>query len=397
MDASPGMRKTQGDQEQTPRTGRSGYSTSWRNAQQGLSGCTGLDQLLYCARRAGVGANGSLRRTGASGDFSLARRIQMSDSARSTGRVKWWNDAKGFGFLTDKAGEDVFVHFSAIDSSGFRTLDEGEDVEFDLVRGPKGFQAANVVRLGIKAAEDPPPDLSSEVPYVALALDGTRVRLVELTRDGAYTFLDSSDRRYGILYVASSETLRLRRAVEEFEDLINDSRTQEADLQEFLECNPDFIIGDDYKRAHPHVVLQPQPVGGPLIPDFVLEPLECSGFADLVELKLPTTQVFVLKKNRVRFSAAVFEAAAQAREYAAFFDDEANRRSVQQRLGFTAYRPKVFVILGRGTRVDPLVARRAEEDLPPRLSLETFDDIVTRMKTRIARMQRGGINAGKAR
>lgn len=65
---------------------------------------------------------------------------------RSKGTVKWFNDAKGFGFITTEDGQDVFVHFSAIQSSGgFRTLKEGAPVEFDLNQGPKGLQAANVV------------------------------------------------------------------------------------------------------------------------------------------------------------------------------------------------------------------------------------------------------------
>ena len=65
---------------------------------------------------------------------------------RVQGSVKWFNDAKGFGFIATDSGEDVFVHFSAIGASGFRSLAEGERVEFDLVSGPKGKQAANVSR-----------------------------------------------------------------------------------------------------------------------------------------------------------------------------------------------------------------------------------------------------------
>lgn len=67
---------------------------------------------------------------------------------RSTGTVKWFNDAKGFGFITMEGGEDVFVHFSAISAQGFRTLAEGSQVEFDVVQGPKGLQAANVMPVG---------------------------------------------------------------------------------------------------------------------------------------------------------------------------------------------------------------------------------------------------------
>jgi len=60
------------------------------------------------------------------------------------GTVKWFNDAKGFGFLSRPNGDDVFVHFSAIQSNGFRSLQEGQAVTFDVVKGPKGFQAENV-------------------------------------------------------------------------------------------------------------------------------------------------------------------------------------------------------------------------------------------------------------
>jgi len=63
----------------------------------------------------------------------------------ATGTVKWFNDAKGFGFITqDGGGEDVFVHHTAIMSEGFRTLAEGQKVEFEVKQGPKGLQAANV-------------------------------------------------------------------------------------------------------------------------------------------------------------------------------------------------------------------------------------------------------------
>ena len=65
----------------------------------------------------------------------------------ANGTVKWFNDSKGFGFLEQENGEDVFVHFSAIGGDGFKSLAEGDRVTFDVVKGPKGLQAANVTRV----------------------------------------------------------------------------------------------------------------------------------------------------------------------------------------------------------------------------------------------------------
>ena len=67
--------------------------------------------------------------------------------ARSTGKVKWFSQEKGYGFIQQDSGPDVFVHHSQIQSKGFRTLNEGERVEFDVIEEPKGLKAQNVVRL----------------------------------------------------------------------------------------------------------------------------------------------------------------------------------------------------------------------------------------------------------
>ncbi len=65
----------------------------------------------------------------------------------ATGTVKWFNDAKGFGFITQEGGEDVFVHYTAVQAQGFKSLAEGDRVEFEVTRGPKGLQAANVRKV----------------------------------------------------------------------------------------------------------------------------------------------------------------------------------------------------------------------------------------------------------
>ncbi len=68
-------------------------------------------------------------------------------SERVTGTVKWFNGSKGYGFISREDGDDVFVHYSAIQSEGFRNLEEGQRVEFAIERGPKGLQATQVVAL----------------------------------------------------------------------------------------------------------------------------------------------------------------------------------------------------------------------------------------------------------
>jgi cold shock protein len=66
---------------------------------------------------------------------------------RVQGTVKWFNSSKGYGFIAREGGEDVFVHFSALQGEGYRNLEEGQKVEFTLEKGPKGWQAANVVKI----------------------------------------------------------------------------------------------------------------------------------------------------------------------------------------------------------------------------------------------------------
>ena len=66
---------------------------------------------------------------------------------RQQGIVKWFNASKGYGFIQCQSGEDVFVHFSAIQAEGYKSLNEGQSVEFEVARGPKGLQAANVTTL----------------------------------------------------------------------------------------------------------------------------------------------------------------------------------------------------------------------------------------------------------
>jgi CspA family cold shock protein len=76
-----------------------------------------------------------------------AHKGQSGDTTMAQGTVKWFNDAKGFGFIEQDNGPDVFVHFSEIQGTGFKSLAEGDSVTFDVTQGPKGAQSANVYRV----------------------------------------------------------------------------------------------------------------------------------------------------------------------------------------------------------------------------------------------------------
>jgi cold shock protein len=77
-------------------------------------------------------------------DSSQPKFTNKKETSMEQGTVKWFNDAKGYGFISRQSGEDVFVHFSAIQAGGFRSLQEGQAVQFDVIKGPKGWQAENV-------------------------------------------------------------------------------------------------------------------------------------------------------------------------------------------------------------------------------------------------------------
>jgi len=86
-------------------------------------------------------------------------------NVRTQGTVKWFNDQKGFGFISRDNGKDCFVHFSAIQGKGFRSLMEGERVEFDVVEGTKGPAAENVVRLSAASEDSDMPETSEPAEH----------------------------------------------------------------------------------------------------------------------------------------------------------------------------------------------------------------------------------------
>ena len=106
-----------------------------------------FNDMKGSAGAGGGGARGARHERPERAARSERRGPSRPATGRSQGAVKWFNEGKGFGFILDDGGEDVFVHFSAIQGQGFKTLAEGDRVEYDVVSGAKGKQAANVTRI----------------------------------------------------------------------------------------------------------------------------------------------------------------------------------------------------------------------------------------------------------
>ena len=229
-------------------------------------------------------------------------------------------------------------------------------------------------------------DNAGQYELIAIGLFGDKLHLLELKIDDEgykYTYLNELN-TYGGFHLVDTNFLVLRDAVEELEELINSDSTREEDLQDFFERYPDFILNDNYKRAHPKIVLENRE-SQKLIPDFILEPYDEKRLCDVLELKHPFSKVYIMKKNRPRFSAAVTDAIAQLREYREFFEDEENRQIVLDKHGLHAFRPRLFVIIGRRGQIAPITRRRIEGDFS-NFEIFTYDDIIIRMKEKLKKL-----------
>ena len=308
------------------------------------------------------------------------------------GKVKKTVIDKGIGFITlEGEDKDLFFHRNSLVGILLDELQEGDYVNFETEDSTNGSNAINVSRDWVPETKEelPSDEESPKEEIIAVAFFGDKMRVVSFAPDGSYRFLDEVQNLRNILYVTSSETMALQMAVEELESLANNPNSKEKDFQDFFERYPDFILNDEYKNAHPHVILTKDD-GESFIPDFVLEPMHQGSLCDLLELKLPTAQIFVLKKKRMRFSAVVLEACAQLREYSIFFDEEKNRRRIQEEYGLLAFKPKMFVIIGRRGDVNPIDVRKIESDFP-NLNLRTYDDVITHTKAKVEAMKKGRI------
>jgi hypothetical protein len=164
------------------------------------------------------------------------------------------------------------------------------------------------------------------------------------------------------------------RDIGELEALLNDSNAKERDLEALLRRNPLFLRGLNYSKVYGQVVLQGDD-GRTLVPDIIAEPVG-SKWCDIVELKLPRQRVLVGRDNRASLAAAIHAVVSQLREYSAFFDDRRLARAVEEKHGFSCYKPRLVAIVGRDpTDYGDLEVQRAMTAYP-NLSIISWDRLI---------------------
>ena len=236
-----------------------------------------------------------------------------------------------------------------------------------------------------------PEDLSALKKAIALSkldtleylltLGDGKIQILPSQREGIFR-LSLADNPSGELIIAAPFVIAnatrsyIRDEIEEFEALINSPLSSESDIQKFIENHPKFLLGQDYQRLHPQVVLERKEQGS-LIPDFLLQPFN-KDFCDIVELKLPNAPLIVGKRDRQRFSSAIAEASAQLRTYRDYFDDANQRKAIQERYGITAFRPKLAVIVGKAAEIDDVTYKQIQSS--QNIQVITYDDLVHRAK-----------------
>ncbi|MGB5819848.1 MAG: Shedu anti-phage system protein SduA domain-containing protein [Saonia sp.] len=277
-------------------------------------------------------------------------------------------------FLPNYGGYEEFVNslnpFTVMEVGYIRKMIVDEKLLPEVCR--KSLRAVHKESLRLKRLMDN--------EYMALSLDEGRYKLVGMTYDQQMEVFDVKGSQHLLSFIYGFESTRIGNAIQELEYLINKENVKEVELQNFFETNPKFLQDDSYKKVHPHIVLKcNQKIRH--IPDFILEPFDKNNLSDILELKLPCKRIYTTGRYP-KISAHVRSAQAQLQAYRSFFEDDVNRIRIRQEYGLTLYDPKMIVVIGRRSNLDPVLIKRLGKDIP-NLSIRNYDEIIARMKRKI--------------
>ena len=242
----------------------------------------------------------------------------------------------------------------------FRDLEAVEDAMWQVLRSIASTSTLVEVMLQLEG------DHIAVVPYHAHSIHHVetpkRIPLVRPARRSA---------RYYESF--ASEIRRLER-------LLNDPKVLEREVEMLLRSNPLFLQGLNYKDIYPQVIL-PRPDSRDMRPDIICEPFD-SEWCDIVELKLPSQKILVGKPNRAHLASELTAAAAQLREYSAYFDDRKMAERIERTYGFKCFKPRLVVIVGRDPTGYSEEEKRRAMTAYPDLEIVTYDKLLRAARTR---------------
>src|ERR1700735_1019539 len=300
------------------------------------------------------------------------REFARIENQRFYGTVKWFADSKGFGFITTDDGTDVFIHYTGIESEGYRSLIEGQRVMLFLERTDKGLKAVGV------GGDTAPTDIEGENPaskvsqHVLLLDDDGQIRWIPCRSGPSGNVIVDSRSIWSVLTDSSIPAIHAVavarwKACGEFERLINDPSTSESALQQFFEKHPEFLLGDEYDELYPQVVFPIGIDGSSFRPDFILRPVAGVSYEPaIVELKLATQSLVKRTRGHIGLYATVHRAAEQLHSYARAFEESGHREWFSKELGLDAYKPTLALVVGRSSSLlDSRSAAIAREHAQP--------------------------------
>jgi hypothetical protein len=165
----------------------------------------------------------------------------------------------------------------------------------------------------------------------------------------------------------------LSKGIEEFQGLLRKKELEETELQAFFEMNPAFLCLATHWRLFPRVIME-NTDGRKLIPDFLLERVT-DNYCDILDIKLPQKRILTGVNARKRFTAAVYDAIAQVRDYREYFEDAGNREEVKRKYGLSVYKPNIMVLIGSDNYIEreELIKIRAQH---MDIEIITYDDLL---------------------
>lgn len=261
-----------------------------------------------------------------------------------TGVVKFFNTAKGFGFIVrDDGAADLFFHYSQVEGN---QPTEGTQVKFSVGEGRKGPQAMNVSENKNGADNVFEDNNLTDVTTISFRVrhDG-KIEVIGQESNGKFIYSDGTILLESNLFITgkSKWTVVLKR----LENIINDPECKEKDLQKFFEENPELISGDDYEMPIPQATIINND-GIEWKADFVLKPIDQGNFCKLLELKMPDESIFIKSKSgHVNFSSKLMHAINQLKDYAEVFNNVKSREIFYNKYNTMVVKPDLQLIFGR--------------------------------------------------